>query len=512
MHALASTILEREFSMGGNALYQEILNLRPRIDRKGLNLAMPGNPRYQPKSLIPYFGYDFLYSFVARVEIANLITLGEIGIIPKNEMKMLTPTRAQKLLDIVTTRVDGIESTVTHHDIRAWIRAAQETVKCPLIDRWTHVPLTSYDALDTARTLQFALSYEEVVKPEAIRTIGLMIGLIRCFADQLQIGRTHGQSALPITVGFWLATILWRIHYNLLGANEHAKLIPGNITGAVGTRNAEIGLGISDRCGGQTYGSLLLGHFGLSEPAIATQIMPPDYMADYLFQCIKMSAALGQLGRDCRNLMRTEIAEIQEGREEGQIGSSTMPGKVNPIKNENLEGTWLKQIAEFQKVLLTMISDHQRDLVGSSVIRDFPTIVINLVHQLEILLRGNAHGIPFLSRMMINSDRCRFNFDRSAGTILGEPMYIALQMAGYRGDAHKLVNDELAPRVRRNGTTLISELQDLTQFNTDVAEAYEQIPKDVILLFKHPELYIGDASKQAHLIADLAEQFCQKIA
>ena len=121
-----------------------------------------------------------------------------------------------------------------------------------------------------------------------------------------------------------------------------------------------------------------------------------------------------------------------------------MAHKRNPINFENLEGTWIKNQVEFGKVLATMVSEHQRDLVGSSIARDFPTIVVNLVSQLNTLLR-EADGKPFISRISVDEASLKRNFDAQGDAILAEPIYIALQMAGYEGDAHELVNHVAMP-------------------------------------------------------------------
>ena len=140
---------------------------------------------------------------------------------------------------------------MTRHDIRAWVRIAQGKVD-PGLRRWIHVPLTSYDALDTARALQFVRGHE-AVRRLTDKVIGLVVEQVNSFALQPQIGRTHGQHALPITVGFWLATILSRILSNIQSANSAAEKLVGKISGAVGVYNAQVGLGIAARCGDKTF-------------------------------------------------------------------------------------------------------------------------------------------------------------------------------------------------------------------------------------------------------------------
>ena len=182
-------------------------------EMKKKNLALPGNPRYQPKKMIPHFGYDNLYQKLAEVEIANLQTLGELGIIPPEEMAKLTPELIMKIMEIPTTEVDRIERKITQHDVRAWVRKAQEIINGEL-GRWVHISLTSYDPLDTGRMLQFREAYYHALRPALCEVVLVLAGMVEKYADQIQIGRTHGQHALPITVGFWLATSLSRLVYN----------------------------------------------------------------------------------------------------------------------------------------------------------------------------------------------------------------------------------------------------------------------------------------------------------
>src|SRR3989344_6580262 len=467
------------------------------------NLSLPGNPRYQPKDLQPVFGYDNLFRTVAEVEIATMKTLAEIGVIAEADIASLTSAVEQELLTISTTDVDDVERKVTKHDIRAWVRIAQSKMD-PILRRWIHVPLTSYDALDTARALQFARGHE-VVKRLTDKVIGHFVEQVNLFALQPQIGRTHGQHALPITVGFWFATILSRILTNIQSANSTAEKLVGKISGAVGVYNAQVGLGIAARCGDKTFEARVLEKLGLKASPISTQILPPEPLADYLFSCIKLSAVFGQFGRDGRHLMRTEIAELGEPFEKGQVGSSTMAHKRNPINFENLEGTWKKNKIEFGKVLECMTSEHQRDLVGSPIMRDFPTIVVNLVSQLNTLMR-EVGGKPFISRISLDEVALKRNFEAQGDTILAEPIYIALQMAGYNGDAHELVNHIAIPHSRQNGVSLLNATQwALQQESAD--QVWSNIPPETLFMLYRPESYTGAATAKAREVADSAEAY-----
>ena len=475
------------------------------------NIILPGHPRYQPRSLKPTFGYDNLYQTVAEVEIATLRTLGEIEVIPRHEMALLTPEVICKISEIPTTAVDKVEREITKHDVRAWIRLAQEILG-PLA-KWVHIPLTSYDPLDTGRIIQY-IRAQTALEPLIDRLIGILISLVRKFANTLQIGRTHGQHALPITVGFWLATILNRILYNAKQMDSFSNGLVGKISGAVGCSNAQYGLGIAERCGSVSFEFRVLEKLNLQPAPISTQILPPEPLAYYLFSANMMSAALGQLGRDCRHLMRTEIAELSEPFEKGQVGSSTMAHKRNPINFEKAESFWLKNIGEFVKVLLGMISEHQRDLVGSALSRDYPIILVNLAEVLETLLRKKKNeggetipGSEFLSRISVDEASLRRNFHMSSGVILAEPIYIALQMAGYEHDAHHLVNHKAMPIAQDRRVNLIMAIESLAEEDGILADVLKRIPVDVMDLFNSPEKYTGNAEQKAHFIADLASTY-----
>ena len=467
------------------------------------NLVLPGNSRYQPKSLVGVFGYDSLARALVEVELAALDTLAESSVIGAEEYKLLTPEVRRNLLTITTTEMDKIERSITKHDIRALVRLMQEILPEPL-RRWVHVPLTSYDVIDTARAIQFARAHN-IVRTRVVLVIEALKDQALRYIDQVQIGRTHGQHALPITVGFWFATTLSRVLFNVTEMDRYADGLVGKISGAVGAYNAQVGLGIDGRLE-IPFEARVLEYLNLKPAPISTQILPPEPLAYYLFSALALSAALGQFGRDGRHLMRSEVAELAEPFDVGQVGSSTMAHKRNPINFENLEGTYAKNTAEFWKVLSTMISEHQRDLVGSCVSRDFPTLIVNLVSQLETLLRENKSGESFLRRLCVSEEACKRNLSMQGDKILAEPIYLALQMHGYAGDAHELVNHHAMPLVT-DGRTLAQAVEMLADTDPTLWMAWSKIPKELHELFQQPENYIGHAVEKVRETCGRADDY-----
>ncbi len=469
------------------------------------NLALPGNPRYQPKDLVVFFGYDNLARTLVEVELAALRTLGDAQIISQSDIGLLTPEVETKLLAITTSEVDKVEREITKHDIRALVRLMQEAMP-QVLRRWVHVPLTSYDVLDTARSVLFARAHDAVLRPKVRAVLQAFCDQARRYAEVVQIGRTHGQHALPITVGFWFATILNRAFYNWKQMDECAKGLVGKISGAVGAYNAQTGLVITNRSG-VVFEDRVLERLGLKPAPISTQILPPEPLAYYLYACLMLSASLGQFGRDGRHLMRSEIAELTEPFATGQVGSSTMAHKRNPISFENLEGMWFKNKNEFGKVLDSMISEHQRDLVGSSLARDFPTLIVNLTYQLDTLLRQGKDGTPFLARIMIDTEACRRNLAKQGDIILAEPFYLALQMYGYEGDAHEVINHLAMPLVGRDISNLLAAVEKIADNDCELADAWRRIPTDVRALFNDPANYKGCATAKVRQICGTVEEY-----
>ena len=144
-----------------------------------------------------------------------------------------------------------------------------------------------------------------------------------------------------------------------------------------------------------------------------------------------------------------------------------------------------------------MISEHQRDLVGSSVYRDFPIIVVNLTQQLNTLLKLDKAGNSFIKRISVNEGALKRNFGMNAHLILAEPVYIALQMAGYEGDAHELVNRKAVPQSQITGRPLADIIDEMSATDEALDKALQNIPPDIRHLLHTPEAYLGDAEQKA---------------
>jgi adenylosuccinate lyase len=464
------------------------------------NLMMPGNPRYQPKNLQDYFGHDNLALPIIEVELAGIDTLADLGVIPAEDHTLLTDEVRAFVRDITWSEVEELERSKTKHDIRALVQLMQARLPEPL-RKWVHVPFTSYDALDTARALMFKRAHAGVVQPQTRAVINDLRILVNECAHQKQVGRTHGQHALPITVGFWLATILNRLVQNARQMDHYAEGLVGKISGAVGAYNAQVGLGFYEDKDGVKFEDRVLEKLGLKAAPISTQIVPPEPMANYLWSVLLQTAALGQLGEDCRNLMRTEIDEIMEPFSKDQVGSSTMAHKRNPITYENTSGMFKGAVADFQKVLFLLVSEHQRDLVGSSIARDMPDLVIHLVQQLNTLLRsGGEHDLSFIRRIGVNVEALDRNLAMSGSVLLAEPLYLALQMAGYKGDAHHLVNHDVVPHAKLMGFSLVKAMEAVAGDDSVAAAAWEAVPPEVKQLLGDVGSYTGAAAQKAHQI------------
>jgi adenylosuccinate lyase len=468
----------------------------------------PGNPRYQPQALVPFSGYDNLVKFLIEVEFALWKVLAKLGFLPPEAITLLTVELKDKLYEEITTSLqDQVERKITKHDVRALVVIILELVDKKLA-RWAHIPATSYDVIDTARIIAYKRAFWQVTFPTLLKLVSILREKVVGFADTVQIGRTHGQHAEPITVGFWLATVLQRLVDVIEHLIEGETELVGKFSGPVGAYNCQVGLGFEEKAkamSGKTFEELVLEEVGLSPAPISTQILPPEPLARFLFEYTLLSGVLAQLALDVRQLQRAEIGEVGEPYDPTQVGSSAMPHKRNPKTFEHIQGMFLNIKWEFGKALETLYSEHQRDLITTPVMREFLGIVVFVQDQLDNLLR-------VFPKLSVDRAALERNFNMNRHLILSEAVYIALVMAGYEGDAHDLVNHTLVPRAQKSGCHIISELQFLSQEKPELRlqPVIDRIPKDLIELLEAPEKFTGKAKEKALEIAENAKKLLDK--
>jgi len=457
-----------------------IFEILPEISRtNGRRLFMPGDGRYQPKELKPYLGYDMWTSFLIIVEWFWLLTLARCQIIPEAEAEFLTYDNLVMLLSDISTSQQDLEEKGTedkkgtNHDILALLNLIQ--VRLP--SRWWHFGATSYDIICTAYTLSLRHTFSAVFWPKLKRIDEIWCQKIKEFADIVQMGRTHLQDALPVTIGLWLACLHNRYVRCAKNANFLAGEVPGKFSGAVGTSASQIALF------GRKLENEMMCLLNLNAPDISTQITPPEASARFYFELLLLSGVLGNLGEDVRLLQSSAIGELISV----SSTSSTMAHKIaNPIAAENNCGMHVNITAEFMKVILTLISDLQRDLRWSSVMRSFSAIMVYGYQQLTTTER-------LLKSLAVNRDRCKENFARNAYLVMGELLQLALRREGYER-SHELVNKSLVPEAIESRMSL-DALMDLTAKtlpDSDLCRAWQAVAEGTKNLLAHPDNYLGD--------------------
>ncbi|MFA6100489.1 MAG: lyase family protein [Candidatus Buchananbacteria bacterium] len=477
----------------GKKWLTEALDALTAVERKkgNLNLQMPGDPRYQPNDLRPYLGYDQWAGWLVIVEWFWLLTLAKIGVMPKQHAKYLTVRRLQKLLFSITTTMQDYEEkqalNKTNHDILALLRLMRKYLP-PELQRWLHFGATSYDIINTAYALQIAKTYDLVFWPKLCEVDELWRQRIAENAEVVCAGRTHLQTALPVTVGFWLANLHSRFVLTARQAGRYAHEVPGKVSGAVGSFAAQ-----RELFGDVNAEKMMLDLLGLPQAAITTQITPPEGAYRCYSEMVLLSGAMANLGEDVRILQSSMCGELTSA----SSSSSTMAHKMtNPIAAENDAGMHVIVIAAFNRLLLTLVCDLQRDLRWSCVMRGYSEVMVYTYEQMLTTLR-------ILKSLVIDSERCRQNFAVDANVVMAELLYLSLQQQGFIG-AHEFVNRTVVPLARLTNQDLGMAMDSLVgqKENKAIRRAWKKVPVSTKELLRNPQLYVGDAVKIAQAEAE----------
>lgn len=435
--------------------------------------------------LRPYVSEASNIKYELQIEAALVEELASMGICSQR-----TVEEVKKACEEITTEEVYEEEAKIQHNIRALVNCIRRRIS-PESRPFVHLFATSADIMDTATALRYKDLVRSIVLPDLISFEETLIGIARDNADVLQMGRTHGKHAEPITFGFAIALYVSRLGNRIEKIAQDANNLRGKFSGAVGAYNA---LSLVRPTDPASFEISLLSRVGLkpSDTSISTQIVEPEYVTDLIYSVESCFSVLANLADDIRHLHRTEIAEIEESYKQEKVGSSTMPHKVNPKNFENVKSLWKAFMPRMITVFMDQISEHQRDLTNSASSRFATEIITALVYATMRLDKA-------LQSVHANTKNMRRNFEVSKDSIIAEPLYIILALQGYPN-----AYDYVRELIRKNGANLSGALWDDLELKPFLAKATEEQKR----ILQNPSLYTGASSQRTIATCEEWEHRC----
>jgi adenylosuccinate lyase len=363
------------------------------MDLSPLTALSPLDGRYRRsgEKLAPYFSEYGLMRYRVRVEIEWLKALAREPAIPEvAPFSAATLAELDALADGFTTadaqRVKEIERT-TNHDVKAVEYFLKERLagnaEVSRVKEFIHFACTSEDINNLAHALMLRDARAEVLLPALDRLRERLAALAVELADLPMLARTHGQPATPTTLGKELANVVYRL--DRARARLASVEILGKINGAVGNYNAH--LVAYPEVDWEALARRFVESLGLAFNPYTIQIEPHDYMAELFDACARVNSVLLDLDRDVWTYI--SLGYFRQKLKEGEVGSSTMPHKVNPIDFENSEGNLGLANALLRHLADKLpISRLQRDLTDSTVLRNMGAALGHALIGYESCLRG----------------------------------------------------------------------------------------------------------------------------
>ena len=392
-----------------------------------LTALSPLDGRYASKvdALRPIFSEYGLIKARIKVEVEWLLALaGEPGIV---ELPAFSPGAAARLRALAegfsvadATRVKAIEAT-TNHDVKAVEYLIKERLQDdeelgPALE-FVHFACTSEDINNLSYALMLSEARQQVVLPKLDQLIETLRAMAHAHAALPMLSRTHGQTASPTTVGKELANVVARLQRQ---GNVLAGLpMPGKINGAVGNYNAHVAA--YPDIDWPAFSQRFVESLGLDWQPYTTQIEPHDGIAELCDACKRIDTIAIDLCRDLWGYISQGY--FKQSVKAGEVGSSTMPHKVNPIDFENAEGNFGIASALFEHFAAKLpISRFQRDLTDSTVLRALGTAFGHMLIGFDALQRG-------LGKLSVNPERLAADLDAS-WEVLAEAVQTVMRRHG----------------------------------------------------------------------------------
>ncbi len=446
--------------------------------KNALTALSPLDGRYHEKldSLRPFFSEYGLMRYRLLVEICWLAALAEhpdIEEVPKLEKD------AKELLENLWTdfslddaaRIKTIEAT-TNHDVKALEYFIKEHVQhhaqLSQVSEFIHFACTSEDINNLAYALLLKQARDEVLLPQMNQIIETLQNLAQTYAEQPMLSRTHGQAASPTTVGKEFANVVARLKRQVTQLTHTALL--GKMNGAVGNFNAH---SIAyPNINWPVFSENFVTQLGLTCNTFTTQIEPHDYLAEFFHVLMRFNQILLDFNRDVWGYI--SLGFFKQKIKEGEVGSSTMPHKVNPIDFENSEGNLglANAILEHMAAKLP-ISRWQRDLSDSTVLRNMGMGIGHALLAWQSLFKG-------LNKLEINVSRLDEDLNQN-WEVLAEAIQTVMRRFGIAQPYEKL-------KALTRGQTMSAAT--LKQF-IETLDLPEDVKKTLTELT--PGTYIGEA-------------------
>jgi adenylosuccinate lyase len=450
-----------------------------------LTALSPVDGRYASKtqSLRPIFSEYGLIRHRVLVEVRWLQALARHAGI--SEVPALSSHAERLLNDIIekfseqdAQRVKNIERT-TNHDVKAVEYFLKEKIagnaELEAVSEFIHFACTSEDINNLAYALMLREARNQSLLPLMEDVIRAITDLSHRYADEPMLARTHGQTASPTTVGKEMANVAARLHRQ----RDQLANIPilGKMNGAVGNFNAHL-VSYPDVDWPALSRDFIAG-IGLEMNPFTTQIEPHDFMAE-LFHCqARFNTILVDFCRDVWGYI--SLGYFRQKTVAGEVGSSTMPHKVNPIDFENAEGNLGIASALLSHLAAKLpVSRWQRDLSDSTVLRNIGVAVAHVIIACESCLRG-------IGKLEINSQRTAADLDAS-WEVLAEALQTVMRRHGIEKPYEKL--KDLTRGQTVNQATLQAFISGLDLPDAVKAELSQLTPAG----------YTGNASQQARNI------------
>lgn len=435
------------------------------------------------EKLQPYLSETAAIKYQLMVEVALAKTLAE-----KKVCSRKVAEEVEAAAKKVTAAEVYEEEKRIKHNIRALVNCIRNKVSAEA-KPYVHFTATSNDIISTAESLRLKDAVVNALIPQLLLLGKTLIKIAKREKNTLQIGRTHGQHAEPITFGFTVASYVSRLGGRISAMAAAANNMKGKFAGAVGAYNAS-SLLVKDA---EEFEVSVLKKLGLKPSTHSTQIVEPEFAADLMHAVISAFGVMANVADDMRHLQRTEIAEVAEQFGAEQVGSSTMPHKRNPINFENVKSLWKEFMPRMLTVYADQVSEHQRDLTNSASSRFLPEIIAATFVAAKRLTSA-------MEKIVVVKENLRKNFEIGKGMIAAEPAYILLAAAGHP-DAHEYVR-KLTLLAQQQG----KNFQDVL-FNDAVAQPYlKKMTKQQLELLKNPERYTGIAAEKAEKVCGYWEK------